>query len=233
MALANVLLWMDSQAKTEEVDIISKTGETMFDTNTSQWGQIIKEASERINLRRCVIKQAWTKANYSLEILKATKVKDAELLEAKVLLKHGKLMECREKLQSIISSSVNSELHVGALILMSDVFNMSGNPSGAVQYLVDAIQTAEANSQELLHHLSSLHLANCHLLLGFPHKALSLIFCNISGILSHGGVEEAAKSWLLLAKCKIAASKDSEGPNRRVQMLEGADLISKAKDIFR
>ena len=232
--MANVVLWMDSQAKTEEADIIAKMGYRMFDPETSQWGHVIREAQERINLRRSVIKQTWPKANSSLEVLKATRVKDAELLESKVLLKQGKLKEAREKLESIISSpSMNSELKVGALILISDVFNMSGNPAGAVQYLVDALQTAESNSQELLYHLSSLHLANCHLLLGFPQKALSLIFSNISGILSHGGCEEAARAWLLMAKCKIAASKDSELPSRRAQMLEGADLISKAKDIFR
>ena len=113
-------------------------------------------------------------------------------------------------MQTIINIQANSELRLRALVLISDVFNLSGSPAQAVQYLIEAIHMAREVRMDLLYHLAILHLANCQLLLGFPTKALSLTMSSLTFILSHGGEEDCAKAWLLAAKCVISECKGSQ-----------------------
>jgi len=236
LALASVIKWLDSEAMTEQADKVIRVSDSLFGCNSSQWSHIIVDAKERVNLRRALARQNWTQVEKSLEKLRATKIKDQKVLKAEVLLKQGKTVESRDLLEQIISSTSpdarNAALRIRALILLSDVSNLSGSPVVGVQYLVEAIHTAGETGQDFLHHIASISLANCHLNMGFPAKALSLVMSHLPGILSHGGVVESAKAWLLLAKCKIAASKDCDKAQRRLQMLEGADLISKSKELF-
>ena len=158
-------------------------------------------------LRRAQVSQCWSDVERSLVKLGSSKRRDHKLLTAEVLMKQGKLVESRDCLQTLLSDSTTpADVRVGALILLSNIFIISGTPAAAVQYLVEAIHLAEETHQDMLYHLSSIHLANCHLNLGFPDKGLSLTLSHLPGIVSHAGVSDAAMAWLLVAKCKIAAS---------------------------
>jgi len=216
-----------------KADIVRRTTEDMFETKSSQWVHIVSEARERVLIRRAIAKQELSQAMTLVQRMKAKEVDDASLLEAQVLLKQGHVGECRDTIKKILASAGdNSELRIRALILLSDVFNLSGSPANAVEYLVQAIHLSKENRLDLLHHISILHLANCHLLMGFPGKALSLTMSSLPFLLSHGGTEDCAKAWLLAAKCKVGASKDFAPSMRRAEMLEGAEMVIKAKDKF-
>jgi len=233
LALVTIILWLENQAKPAKADLLIREAEKMFVLKSSQWSQIVTDAKDRIGVRRAMAKQEWTLALTTLARMKERRVADAELMEAQVMLRQGLLVEARDKLQTIINTQAeNSELRLRALVLISDVFNLSGSPAQAVQYLVEAIHMASEVRMDLLYHLAILHLANCHLLLGFPTKALSLTMTSLTFILSHGGEEDCAKAWLLAAKCVISECKDFSIAQRRVKLLEGADMVVKAKDKF-
>ena len=250
LALVTIILWLENQAKPAKADILMREAEKMFVQKSSQWSQIVTDARDRISVRRALARQEWTPALATLDRMKARGVADAELMETQVMIRQGLLVEARDKLQSIINTQAdNSELRLRALVLISDVFNLSGSPAQAVQYLIEAIHMAREVRMDLLYHLAILHLANCQLLLGFPTKALSLTMSSLTFILSHGGEEDCAKAWLLAAKCVISECKgivkgssafhkyiiflDFPIAQRRVKLLEGADMVVKAKDKFR
>ena len=208
LALVTIIIWLENQAKPAKADLLLRQAEKMFVLKSSQWSHIVTDARDRISVRRALAKQEWTAALATLAKMKARGVADAEVMETQVMIRQGQLVEAREKLQSIINNQAdNSELRLRALVLISDVFNLSGSPAQAVQYLVEAIHMAREVRMDLLYHLAILHLANCHLLLGFPTKALSLTMSSLTFILSHGGEEDCAKAWLLAAKCVISECK--------------------------
>ena len=210
LALVNIILWLENQAKPAKADIFMREAERMFVQKSSQWSQIVTDARDRISVRRALARQEWTTALATLDRMKARGVADAELMETQVMIRQGQLVEARDKLQTIINTQAdNSELRLRALVLISDVFNLSGSPAQAVQYLIEAIHMAREVRMDLLYHLAILHLANCQLLLGFPTKALSLTMSSLTFILSHGGEEDCAKAWLLAAKCVISECKGS------------------------
>lgn len=251
LAFVNVFMWLDTQGMSAKADVVRRTTEDMFETKSSQWVHIVSEARERILVRRAIARQELSQALTIVQRMKSKEINDASLLEAQVLLKQGHIGECRDVIKKIMASVTdNCELRIRALLLLSDVFNLSGSPSSAVQYLVQAIHLSKENRLDLLYHISILHLANCHLLMGFPGKALSLTMSSLPFLLSHGGTEDCAKAWLLAAKCKIGASKgknlfitvflniivsglDFPASIRRAEMLEGADMVVKAKDKFK
>ena len=251
LALVTIILWLENQAKSAKADVLMKEAERMFVTKSSQWSQIVIDAKDRLNVRRALAKQEWASALTTLDRMKARSVVDAELMVTQVMIRQGRVVEAREKLQTIINTEAdNSELRLRALVLLSDVFNLSGSPAQAVEFLVEALHMAKEMRMDLLYHLAILHLANCNLLLGFPTKALSLTMSSLTFILSHGGEEDCAKAWLLTAKCLISESKgmmirvwgvhpipqlyaDFSTAEKKVKLLEGADMVAKAKDKFR
>ena len=208
LALVTIILWLENQAKSAKADILLREVEKMFVLKSSQWSHIVTDAKDRICVRRALARQEWAAALATLTRMKARLVPDAELMEAQVMLRQGQLVKARDQLQNILNTQAeNSELRLRALVLISDVFNLSESPAQAVQYLVEAIHMAREVRMDLLYHLAVLHLANCHLLLGFPSKALSLTMTSLTFILSHGGEEDCAKAWLLAAKCVISECK--------------------------
>ena len=209
LALVNIVMYLDIMAMSDKADKVMKVAEKLFSAKYSQWGHIISEVKDRLSVRRSLINQDCSRALTTVNRMKATKVPDAQILEAQTLLKQGRIVECREAVQTILSTDTNKkpELHIRALLLLSDIFNLSGSPVYAVEYIIQAIDICKKNRKDLLLHISLLHLANCHMLMSFPHKGLSVTMASLPFILAHGGIEESAKAWLLAAKCKIGTSK--------------------------
>ena len=231
LALVTIILWLDNQALAAKADAVMKTAETMF-AGTS-WSHVISEARDRVSVRRALARQDWAQAAATVDRLRSGGAADAGLLGAQLLLRQGRVAECRDKLQSVLAAAAtSSEVRVRALVQLSDVFAMSGSAAVAVQQLVQAIHLAREQRLDLALHTAQLHLANCHLLLGHPAKALQLALASLPFILSHGGAEDCAKAWLLAAKCKIGDSKDQDEKERRVRMLEGTELVVKARERF-
>ena len=202
------LTYLLNQAMSNLVDTVLATAEKLFSSKYSQWGHIVSQTRDRIHLRRALAGQDWSHARTVINRMSAVGVADADLQQAQLLMRQGYVVESRDILQKIISTAdEKSELRVRALIGISDVFNLSKSPAFAVQSLMKAIDISKRNKQDLLYHLSLLHLANCHLQEGFPEKGYSLTVASLPFILSHGGVEDCAKAWLLAAKCKIGACK--------------------------
>ena len=231
LALVTIILWLDNQALAAKADAVLKTADTMF-AGTS-WSHVISEARDRVSVRRALARQDWAQAAATVDRLRSGGAADAGLLAAQLLLRQGRVAECRDKLQSVLAAAAaSSEVRVRALVQLSDVFAMSGSAAVAVQQLVQAIHLAREQRLDLALHTAQLHLANCHLLLGHPAKALQLALASLPYILSHGGAEDCAKAWLLAAKCKIGDSKDQDEKERRVRMLEGTELVVKARERF-
>jgi len=234
LALVNIVMWLDNQAMSNLADTVLATAEKLFSSKYSQWGHIVSQTRDRIHLRRALAGQDWSHARTVINRMSAVGVADADLQQAQLLMRQGYVVESRDILQKIISTAdEKSELRVRALIGISDIFNLSKSPAFAVQSLMKAIDISKRNKQDLLYHLSLLHLANCHLQEGFPEKGYSLTVASLPFILSHGGVEDCAKAWLLAAKCKIGACKDVASQEKRVQVLEGAEMVAKSKEKFR
>ena len=234
LALASLSLWLDSQGRSASADAVLAAAESHFPSNRSQWSHVVTETQDRLQLRRSMARQDWHLSNTVLERLKSLNIPDIALLQAQLLLRQDRLEECREKVSSLLSQpNLSPELRVRGLLLLSDAHNVTGRPAMAAQQLLPAVQLSRDNRLHLLYNISLIHLANSHFLLGFPEKALKLTMSSLPSLLSHGGVEDCAKAWMLAGKAKIAASKSLEQAERRTSMLEGSVMLGKAKDNFR
>jgi len=233
MALCCVAAKLEHQGYNSQADKVLDLADKLFPPSRSQLCKISSATRNRVNLWRALARLNWTHARTAVDNLEAEGEVDYSLLRAELFFKEGKFVESRNLLQQIISAEDQSvELTVRALLLLADIQCCGGDAAGAVQQLVRAVELAEGRRLDLLLHLAGLQMANCQLLLGCPARALQLTNSCLAPLLAHGSLMDCARAWLLAAKCKVAASSGEEPAERRAQMLEGANMVSRARDLF-
>jgi len=233
IALCCVAVRLESSGYPAQADKVLDLVDTMFNESRSQYSKIASSAKGRVMLWRALAKEDWTKATFAVNKLEADQVPDSALLKAELSFKMGNLVEAREMLKEINASKTkNIEINVRSLLLLADIHCCGDDPAGAVQHLIRAVELAISHRMDHLLHLAGLQIANCHLLLGSDSKALSLVSVCISPLLAHGSVSDCARAWLLMAKCKVAASHGKTLPERRAELLESASMVTKAKEGF-
>jgi len=233
LALTSLAIWLDSEARPASADSVLAAADSLFPPNVSQWSHVVTVARDRLQLRRSLARQDWLLISSPLARLKSVAVPDLAILQAQLLLKQDRLGECRAQVSELLSEqNLSAELRLRGLLLLSEAHNVTGRPAMAVQQLLVAIEIARENRLDLLYHIAVIHLANCHFLLGFPEKSLKLTLSSLPSLLSHGGVEDCAKAWLLAGKAKIAASRNMDQSEKRAWMLEGSTMLMKAKESF-
>jgi len=233
IALCNVAIRLEGRGFAAQADRVLDMADTMFPADRSQFSKIISSARSRVQLWRAMARLDWTQATSAVDSLEAAEVPDAKLLRAELFFKEDRLVEARELVQELsVSESENVELTVRALLLLADIQCSGGDPAGAVQQLVRAAELATSRRLDQLLHLAGLQLANCQLLLGCHSRSLSLTLSCLAPLLAHGSLTDCARAWLLAAKCKIAASQGSEPAERRAEMQEGANMVTRAKEGF-
>jgi len=233
IALCSVAIRLESRGFAGQADKVLDMADTMFPADRSQFSKIISSARSRVMLWRAMARLDWTHATSAVDSLEAAEVPDAKLLRAELFFKEGRLVEARELVQELsVPESENVELTVRALLLLADIQCSGGDPAGAVQQLVRAAELATSRRLDQLLHLAGLQLASCQLLLGCHSRSLSLTLSCLAPLLAHGSLTDCARAWLLAAKCKIAASQGSGQAERRAEMLEGANMVARAKEGF-
>ncbi len=103
---------------------------------------------------------------------------------------------------------------------------------GALQYLIEAVDTAARHRLDLLHALACLQVANCQLILGCTERALRLTRHCLCYLLSHAGKADRCRAWLLAAKCRVANASRLPEWERRAELLEAVRQVGLAKDGF-
>eukprot|EP00092_Neocalanus_flemingeri_P029626 GFUD01032172.1.p1 GENE.GFUD01032172.1~~GFUD01032172.1.p1 ORF type:complete len:768 (-),score=319.74 GFUD01032172.1:114-2417(-) len=233
IALCNVAIRLEARGFAGQADKVLAMADSLFPADRSQLSKITSSARSRVMLWRALARLDWPQALAAVDSLEAGGVPDAKLLRAELFFKEGRLVEARELVQEVQGSeSENVELTVRSLLLLADIHCSGGDPAGAVQQLVRAAELATSRRLDHLLHLAGLQLANCQLLLGCSARALCLTSSCLAPLLAHGSLADCARAWLLAAKCKIAASHGTGQAERRAEMLEGANMVSRAKDGF-
>jgi len=233
IALCCVAIRLEVRGFPGQADKVLDMADKMFPSDRSQLSKISSSARSRVSMWRALARLDWVQATAAVDSLEAAAVPDAKLLRAELFFKEGRLVEARELVQQmLVKETENVELTVRALLLLGDIHCSGGDPAGAVQHLVRAAELATSRRLDQLLHLAGLQLANCQLLLGCPARALSLSTSCLAPLLAHASLTDCAKAWLLAAKCKIAASEGTSQAERRAQVLEGANMVTRAKEGF-
>jgi len=233
IALCSVAIRLEGKGYAGQADRVLDMADRMFPADRSQLSRISSSARSRVMFWRALARLDWTQALAAVDSLEAAGVPDAKLLRAELFFKEGRLVEARELVQQLQGSDCeNVELTVRSLLLLADIHCSGGDPAGAVQQLVRAAELATSRRLDQLLHLAGLQLANCQLLLACSARAMSLTSSCLAPLLAHGSLTDCARAWLLAAKCKIAASQGAGQAERRAQILEGANMVSRAKEGF-
>ena len=229
IALATVALRLESAGHPAPADLVLAQADRLFPPARSEYSKIIAAGRQRLLLWRATAQLDWTRALAAVELLEAVDAPDAALLRAELCFKQGRAVEAREGVQAVLRAAPAAEVLVRALLLLADIHCWSGDPAGAVEQLVRGAEAARAARLQLLHSQARLQLAHCQLLLGCHQAAAAARRC-LPPLLAHGSLVDASRAWLLAARARVAASHGAPPPERRAELLQGAAMVSRAKE---
>lgn len=176
---------------------------------------------------RAVHHGKWAIAEQSVLNMKAVSSIEAKYCQCVLYKEKGEISMAFEIVQTMIQQCRDKkcqyievpELYVRLLILQSELYCATGNPTAASQPLLECITLCKNHHFSYMAALATLHLAFVQLCLGLPQHALALIGRVLIIILSHGSLAERAKAHYLSVKCNVAAAMNKNNPHLLKQVV--------------
>lgn len=149
---------------------------------------------------------------------------------------HSCVSEVLDTCQNDANSHLRPDLHVRALILLSEIQAASAFPdavpTGIALLLNSCLSYAIEHHMDYYTALVYLHMAHAQLLLGMPAQALKLLDCCLVQIMSHGGNFDRGRAMLLYVKCAVANSVVFDEGKRKKTIADGARMLDRVKENF-
>ncbi|KAK3604057.1 hypothetical protein CHS0354_028690 [Potamilus streckersoni] len=238
IALCNIArLHADNGQYTLAFDIINNA-KLRFPPNT-QHAYLWMSCKQEIVFDRSLLNRKWNITEQAIVNLKALNELEAELRNAILCKEKGDTTGALSQLSKLLVKLVKADTEVSpdfkcrVLIALAELYSQSGNPTVAINYILECITRSRKHHLQQMEVIASAHLAYAQLQMQLPEQALKLLDQHMLTILSHGSVYDKARVLYCSARCQVALGAKSTKADKKTALLAAVNILDSVVDMFR